>query len=246
MQTGFYIPGGMVRERLFPGEPVFPTDPEFPITERHTAYEWAMALGADEHPYAHRIAELFGPRGLLHAPTIEGMKARENALESWPNEIEPEERLQPRAIYYALRAEVEAGHLEPLRREWCIDRPGLDPPDVPDFTRSVFGIEQILPLVRRRGDSGQLIRKLLAPDAGESVADEAIQAALDGAKEPQHWVLPTASTSVGQVVHAEPPPSRLPVTGSIAQFVAAYIKSAAAPSQKELVRAWHNTAHRTS
>lgn len=149
MQTGFFVPGGEPVEGPLR---VYPSDPDYPITERHTAYEWVMVL-ADRLPYAHWVADLYGPRGDLTAGTIGGMQARESAVEASE---------QAKAIYYALKREVDAGRLVPLREEWCIDRPGIDPPDVPDFTRSVFGLDQVLPLVRRRGDAGVLIGKLLA------------------------------------------------------------------------------------
>jgi len=61
------------------------------------------------------------------------------------------------AIYRELKEEFKAGRLDPLRREWCTDRPY-----VLDFTRCVFGVDQVLPIVRRRGDTSWLIGKLLA------------------------------------------------------------------------------------
>jgi hypothetical protein len=112
-----------------------------------------MALFGEIHPYAHCIADLWGP-GELAADTIPGMQARERALEGCSEET--------KAIYYAMKAEFHAGKLEPLRREWCIERPGIDPPDVPDFTRHVFDIDQVLSLIRRRGDTGRLIDALIS------------------------------------------------------------------------------------
>jgi len=144
MQTGFFVPGG--------SEEGFPTDPDYPITDRHTAYEWAMAL-ADVHPYAHWVASVHGSSGELAAETIAGKKARQRAIDNTE---------QAAGIYRELKGEVKAGRLYPRRTERCIARPGIDPPNEPDFTRYVFGLDQILPLIRRRGDDGQLIGELLA------------------------------------------------------------------------------------
>jgi hypothetical protein len=132
-------------------------DPEYPIRDRHSAYEWAMTLGAEVHPHGHYIADLFGSRGDLRADTVAGMQARESAAEGWSE--------QTKAIYYALKAEFEAGDLKPLRREWCADRLGIDPADILDFTRCVFGFDQVLALIRRRGETGRLIGELLAADS---------------------------------------------------------------------------------
>lgn len=163
MHIGVYIPGGMVRLDAF-GKP-FPTEAESPIEQQHTAYEWAMALGADINPYAPCLADGWGPRGLLKAPTIEGMKARESLIEDWVDETGPEVKLRCRDIYLTFRTEFDAGHLKPQRLEWCIDRPGIDPPKVLDFSRCVFGIEQVLPLVQRRGDTGWVIERLARSEA---------------------------------------------------------------------------------
>jgi hypothetical protein len=128
-------------------------DPAYPIRERHSAYEWSMTLGAEVHPYGHCIADRFGSNRELRAGTVAGMQARERAVEGWSD--------QARAIYCVLKAEFEAGRIEPLRRAWCLDPAGVDSP-VPDFSRYVFGIEEVLQLIRRRGDTGKLIGELLA------------------------------------------------------------------------------------
>jgi hypothetical protein len=129
----------------------------FPIADRHTAYEWAMVL-ADRHPYAHPVKSLFGD---IAGETIEGMQARERAIDGSE---------QAAGIFRDLKAEVEAGRLVPLRTERCCARPGIDTPNLPDFTRYLFGIDQVLLLVRRRGDAGWLIGKLLA--ASDRTSDE--------------------------------------------------------------------------
>jgi hypothetical protein len=129
-------------------------DPAYPIRESHTAYEWSMALGGEVHPYGNRIADRFGSRGDLRADAIAGMQARERAVEGWSD--------QARAIYCVLKAEFEAGRIEPLRRAWCLDPAGVDSP-VPDFSRYVFGIE-VLQLIRHRGDTDRLIGELLAAE----------------------------------------------------------------------------------
>jgi hypothetical protein len=128
-------------------------DPAYPIRESHTAYEWSVALGGEVHPYGHCIANRFGSRGELRADTIAGMEARERAAEGWSG--------RARAIYHMLKDGFAAGCLEPLRREWCTDPAGINPP-VLDFSRYVLGIEQVLQLIRRRGDTGKLIGELLA------------------------------------------------------------------------------------
>lgn len=164
-QAGLFIRGGWTpfhkRERNRIGLPsrfgVGPFYFRFPIAEKHTAYEWVMAL-ADQHPYAYPIASLFSSGWAdLQAETIAGMRARERAIDY--NE-------QAAGIYRDLKAEVDARRLHPLRTERCVARPGIDPRNVPDFTRYVFSIDQVLPLIRRRRDKGWLVGKLIA-DAGE-------------------------------------------------------------------------------
>jgi hypothetical protein len=103
------------------------------------------------------------------------MEARGRAVEGWGGETEAGAWSQSpaKSIYYELKAEAEAGHLVSLRREWCTERPGIDPPNLLDFTRCVFGIEQVRSLLQRRGDTGRLIDELLASppaDGNESVA----------------------------------------------------------------------------
>ena len=174
-QTGLFIRGGWVplhkHERNRAGLPSrFGGGPfyfRFPIDDRATAYEWAMTL-ADQHPYAYPLAFLHCPdMDDLMAKTIEGVKARERAIDD--NE-------QAAGIYRELRAEVGAGRLHPLRTERCHARPGIDPPNLLDFTRYVFGLDQVLPLVRRRGDTGWLIGKLLA--AADRTSDKIAAAVL--------------------------------------------------------------------
>jgi hypothetical protein len=121
----------------------------FPIGNRHTAYEWAMVL-ADRHPYSPWF-------GATHAATAAGMQSREHAVETFSD--------QANALYRELRTEFKAGRLDPLRREWCTDRP-----DLLDFTRCVFSLDQVLAIVRRRGDTGWLIGRLLAADHGAARA----------------------------------------------------------------------------
>jgi hypothetical protein len=116
----------------------------FPIGDRHTAYEWAMAL-CDRHPYR---PPHFGDN--IKAATLVGMDNRESVLRIYAN-----------TIYRALKAEFKAGRLEPMRREWCTDHR-----DVLDFTRCVYSLEQVLPIIQRRGDTGWLIGKLLVADCG--------------------------------------------------------------------------------
>jgi hypothetical protein len=60
-----------------------------------------------------------------------------------------------------LGAEFEAGRLEPLRRERYTEQPGIDHPDVLDFSRCVFSADQVLSLIRRGSDAGRLIDELL-------------------------------------------------------------------------------------
>jgi hypothetical protein len=161
MQTGLFIPGGWARDPVWGGKNCAgwpstrwgsPFFFRFPIADRHTAYEWAMVL-ADVHPYAG-IASLFGSEADLKEKTIAGMHGRERAIEGVSE--------QANGIYRELSAQFEGGRLEPLRREWCTDRPGIDRPYVLDFTRCVFALDQVLRLIRRRGDTGRLIGKLLA------------------------------------------------------------------------------------
>lgn len=125
----------------------------FPVDNRHTAYEWAMVL-ADRHPYPPHIFVLLGD---LKAATVAGMQSRKRAIEKLSD--------QANAIYRELKTEAEAGHVDPLRREWCTDSP-----DLLDFTRCVFSVEQVLPIVRRRRDTGWLIGKLLAADSATARA----------------------------------------------------------------------------
>jgi hypothetical protein len=120
----------------------------FWIGNRLIAYEWAMVL-ADHHPYLPWFGDIKGK-------TTEDMQKRESRLVSetaW-------------AIYHELKAEFEAKRLSPLRREFCADEPRML-----DFTRCVFGLDQVLTLIRRRGDTGWLIGKLLAryPTANDAV-----------------------------------------------------------------------------
>jgi hypothetical protein len=112
----------------------------FPIGDRHTVYEWATAL-ADRHPYPPHLGD-------MKAATVAGMRRRESAINIYSD--------QANAIYHELKIEFDADRLRPLRREWCMDRP-----DVLDFTRCLLSLDQVLSIVRRRGDGGWLIGKLL-------------------------------------------------------------------------------------
>jgi hypothetical protein len=205
MQTGVFVPGGTADG--------ISHYPDYPITDRHTAYEWAMALGAEVHPYAHCIADLFGD---LTADTLPGKEARERAVETWPSITEGQggaEQFLPKAIYYTLKAEFDTGRLKPLRPEWCTDRPGIDPPDVLDFSRCVFGIEQVLPLLRRRGDTGRLIGELLAaadrtadhPDGQTPASGEAASIDLRRAPDPEIHKAITKAYDDAKAAGTKPP-----------------------------------------
>jgi len=126
----------------------------FPIEVRHTAYEWSMAL-ADRHPYARYLSAIYGD---IKTATLAGMQSRKRAIEKVSD--------QANAFYREIEIEVADRRLDPLRREWCSDRP-----QVLDFTRCVFGLDQVLAIVRRRGDEGWLIRKLLAASDRSAQAD---------------------------------------------------------------------------
>jgi hypothetical protein len=79
------------------------------------------------------------------------MQARERVIEG---------SVHASLIFNALK--VEPG-LEPLRREWCAGTE-IDSPHVLDFSRCVFGMEQVLLPIRRLELSGRLIGQLLAAD----------------------------------------------------------------------------------
>jgi hypothetical protein len=113
----------------------------FLIGDRLSGYEWGMVLG-DRHPYVPWYGD-------VSQATFEQMRKREDLIEA--------DSPRGYAIYRELKAEVEGDRLIPLRREWCIDRR-----NVVDCTRTIFGLDQVLPIVRRRGDHGWLIDKLLA------------------------------------------------------------------------------------
>jgi hypothetical protein len=137
VKTGLFIRGGWNGDNFW-GRYYY----RFPIGDRHTGYEWAIAL-ADRHPYHPWLGELKGG-------AVSDMRHRAEMLEMSP---------LANAVYRELRAEVEADRLIPLRRAYCTDRP-----EVLDFTMSVFGMDQVLVLVRRREDAGWLIGKLLSMD----------------------------------------------------------------------------------
>jgi hypothetical protein len=147
MNTGFFIRGAWAGKKWGAGPFFF----RFPITDRQTAYEWAMAL-ADRHPYPSWFSVGFGD---IRAQTAAGMRARRRALET----VSP----LADAIYRELGAEFEAGRLVPLKRAYCADNS-----DVLDFTNCMFELGPVLDLVRRRGDGGWLIGKLL--QARDSIA----------------------------------------------------------------------------
>jgi hypothetical protein len=71
MRTGVFVPGGTAEGPLGISD-----YPHYPITNRHTAYEWAMALGGEIHPYADYLADLLGSKGDLTDNTVPGMQAR--------------------------------------------------------------------------------------------------------------------------------------------------------------------------
>jgi hypothetical protein len=149
VDTGYFIRGKWDGKAWGAGPFYF----RFRITERQTAYEWAMAL-ADRHPYASFLSVWFGD---MKAQTKAGMRARRKALAI----------LSPLAdaLYRELEEEYEAGRLVLLKRAYCADNP-----DALDFTNCMFGIGPVLDLVRRRGDRGWLINKLLK--ACESIATD--------------------------------------------------------------------------
>lgn len=189
--TGLFIRGGW-------HQGFGPYYDRFPIDDRLTVFQAVIAFGADTNPNDPIIASLYGSSNgqrsttisdVMTLKTVEGMRNRKRALE----EYSP----QAAAIYRQMKEEYKTGSFPPERLEYCGDSP-----DTLDFTRCVYRLDQVLSLIRRRGDRGWLIEKLVASDAATAVRDTA----------------PPKSAET-----TAPPQSTLSKTGTPTEFAAAYI-----------------------
>jgi hypothetical protein len=196
LQTGLSVPG-------FPADPDFghPAGEDFPIGDRHTVYEWAMAL-ADLHPYTPRLAYLCWGSGLRNRQEEMAIKAdwerlKPRTANPAPANLAPSPRRSPDWESSLLKAETVLGMKARKaavknfsHQAWEIYcefqteieagslRPRrqprcIDRPDLEDDTRYVLGLDDVLPIVRRCRFTGGLIDQLLAWHAAASAAGPA-------------------------------------------------------------------------
>jgi hypothetical protein len=163
-KTELFIAGGTV-----PG--CWAPDPDFKAIDKITLYEAAMAL-AGMHPYAGWIAGLCChtddlKADDLKAKTLAGMGARERAVSTWP---------RPLAIYRALRAQVSADRLRPLRRRaLCIDHQGVQ-----DHTRDAYSLDEVLAWYAARSAAvGAPIKSSPVANARDTVSNAELTAAMN-------------------------------------------------------------------
>ena len=133
---------------------------DFAVGDELTVYEWCM-IYTDRHPGVaakHATAEAQRERmqylGAI-APLVSGPMTFTVAGQDFEVDTREHYRIT-NAVYQQLATAIQTGSLEPKRRAYLDDRPGeLDP------TLSVLDAAPILEIAERRGDGGQVIRKLL-------------------------------------------------------------------------------------
>jgi hypothetical protein len=140
---------------------------DFVVGDELTVYEWCM-IYTDRNPAVaakHATAEAQRVRMQYlgaKAPPASGPMPATVAGQDYEVDTREHYRIT-NAVYQELATAIQTGSLEPKRRAYLEDRPDeLDP------TLCVLDAAPILEIAERRGDGGQVIRKLLA--AREPVA----------------------------------------------------------------------------
>jgi hypothetical protein len=146
---------------------------DFPVVDMHTVYEWCMiytdrdpgvaAMDATAEAQRERLQYLgaIGSNAVLVTADTSIMIADTTGRRVTPGrrtekvDISLHYRIS-NAVYQKLAKDIETGKLEPERPVYLDDRPNeLDP------TLCVIGVAPILKMAKRRGDGGQVIRRLL-------------------------------------------------------------------------------------
>jgi hypothetical protein len=134
---------------------------DFTVGDERTVYEWCM-IYTDRPP---GVATLHATTAhqkdrLLHLGAIAPLIAGPFIAVTPAGHFEVDTTAHYRvanAVYQELAKAIQTGSLEPKRRAYLEDRPGeLDP------TLCVVEAAVILAIAERRGDSGEVIKKLLA------------------------------------------------------------------------------------
>jgi hypothetical protein len=133
---------------------------DFVVGDELTVYEWCM-IYTDRHPAVaamHATAEAQRERmqylGAI-APLVSGPMTATVGGQDFEVDTREHYRIA-NAVYQELAKVIQTGELRPKRRAYLEDRPGeLDP------TLCVLDGAAILEIAERRGDGGQVIRKLL-------------------------------------------------------------------------------------
>src|SRR5438309_7012406 len=131
------------------------------VRDEHSVYEWCMIYTdrdprvASLYPYAAGQKQRMQYLGAI-APLMSGPMTATVAGQ----DIEVDTREHYRianAVYQGLANDIQTGACEPKRRAYLEDRPGeLDP------TLCVLEAAPILAIAERRGDGGEIIRRLVA------------------------------------------------------------------------------------
>ena len=134
---------------------------DFTVGDERTVYEWCM-IYSDRHP---GVATLHATTAhqkdrLLHLGAIAPLIAGPFIAVTPAGHFEVDTTAHYRvanAVYQELATAIQKGSLEPKRRAYLEDRPGeLDP------TLCVLEAAPILAIAERRGDGGEIIRRLVA------------------------------------------------------------------------------------
>jgi hypothetical protein len=131
------------------------------VRDEHSVYEWCMIYtdrdprSASLYPYAAGQKERLQYLGAI-APLLSGPITVTRAGKDYYLDTRQHYRIA-NAVYQELANDIQTGAREPKRRAYLEDRPGeLDP------TLCVLEVAPILAIAERRGDGGEIIRKLVA------------------------------------------------------------------------------------
>jgi hypothetical protein len=133
---------------------------DFVVGGELTVYEWCMIYTDRDPRVVSQYPDVAGQKGRLQylgsiAPLVSGPMTAAVAGQDFEVDVRAHYRIA-NAVYQELAKVIQTGELRPKRRAYLEDRPGeLDP------TLCVLDGAAILEIAERRGDGGQVIRKLL-------------------------------------------------------------------------------------
>src|SRR5215469_16413065 len=130
--------------------------PRFVIRGQHTVYEWSM-IYTDRHPLPDDYSAGVTAADMLEREKWLGAHIASRLDRGSRREQEAKRRRHIAGeVYRQIRAEIQAGQLQPLKRAYCADT-GQE-----DFTAHTLDITDVLALAERRRDAGRRFGAVLA------------------------------------------------------------------------------------